>query len=123
MIFSNESGLIIINFWATWCKPCVKELPYFNKVDSAFGKGQIKFIFVSFDGPSEIKKVGKFVKLKKYIGRQLILNSADLNDFIESINHQWQGDLPYTILIKNGSRKDHSTSFENYIEIISFVKT
>ena len=117
----NDTSTIVINFWATWCKPCVHELPYFNKADSTLSSLHIKFIFVAFDGPAERKKVSRFIHSRAFIGQQFLLNTADLNDFIEGVDKEWQGDLPYTIVIKNGVRKNHKTSFSNIDELILFI--
>lgn len=56
---------IVVNFWATWCSPCVKELPFFNKLAKEY-KGDVNFLMINIDEPSENKKVKEFVKSNKY---------------------------------------------------------
>jgi thiol-disulfide isomerase/thioredoxin len=115
-----DSGLVVINFWATWCKPCVNELPYFIKADSSLGK-KASFIFVSFDFPSKAAAVEKFVKKNKLPGTHYQINSTDLNTFIDGVQKNWQGSIPYTIVLSKDKRKNHEGSFETYDDLLNFI--
>lgn len=106
---SRETDTIdIINFWATWCGPCIKELPLFEEItlDSSF---RVKVTLVSLDlelDPNP-EKVHKFVERKNIHSQVLLLDEADPNTWINRIEPQWSGALPATILInhKTGERK------------------
>lgn len=108
-IMSAKSDKIqIINFWATWCAPCVKELPLFEKLN-ADDRSDIKITLVSMDldlDPNP-EKVYKFVARKKIKSEVLLLSEADPNSWISKIDKEWSGALPATILInqKTGKRK------------------
>lgn len=98
----------VINFWATWCGPCIKELPLFEKITSG-GPGHVKVTLVSLDlelDPNP-EKVYKFVARKSLRSQVLLLDEADPNAWINRIEPQWSGALPATLIInhKTGERK------------------
>lgn len=117
----KDSSTVVINFWATWCKPCVVELPYFKEADSILSAKKVQFIFVSFDGEGELKKVKKFVALKKLPGTQYLFDSYDFNELITSVGN-WEGNIPYTILLKNGQRKNHEMNFSSLKQLLKFIE-
>lgn len=98
----------VINFWATWCGPCIKELPLFEKITME-GPANVKVTLVSLDlelDPNP-EKVYKFVERKNLRSQVLLLEEADPNSWINRIEPQWSGALPATIIInhKTGERK------------------
>jgi thiol-disulfide isomerase/thioredoxin len=104
----KSENIQVINFWATWCGPCVKELPLFEKFNNA-KPGNVKITLVSMDldlDPNP-EKVYKFIERKKILSEVLILNEKNPNDWIDKIEKQWTGALPATIVInqKTGKRK------------------
>lgn len=118
---TKSDEIIVINFWASWCKPCVEEMPLFKQADTVLKSKSIQFIFVSFDGPGELKKVKKIIKSKKITGTQYLLDAYDLNEFIPAVDRRWQGNIPYSIVLKNGKRKNHEFNFENINELLYFI--
>lgn len=102
--FIRDSGVLVLNFWATWCRPCVKELPYFKHADSALqanGRvGKTKFMFFSFDIDSGALERSTAMLFKKGIpGYWFWVDETDYNDLINGVDSSWQGDIPYTIII------------------------
>jgi len=104
----RSAAIHIINFWATWCGPCVKELPVFEKI-TAEGRPDIKVTLVSLDLDldPDPEKVYKFVARKGLRSRVVMLDEADPDSWINKIEKQWSGALPATIVInhKTGKRK------------------
>lgn len=105
----KQSGNIhIFNFWATWCGPCVKELPLFEKL-TAERRPDVKVTLVSMDLDLDPKpeKVYKFISRKNIQSEVLLLDEADPNSWISKIDKAWSGALPATIVInqKTGRRK------------------
>lgn len=124
-IMENRSDKIqIINFWATWCAPCVKELPLFEKLHNE-GNPDINVTLVSMDLDLDPNpdKVYKFVARKKIQSEVLLLDEQNPNSWIDKIEKDWSGALPATIVInqKTGQRKFiekelHEGDLEEYIK-------
>ncbi|HEY5823274.1 MAG TPA: TlpA family protein disulfide reductase [Cyclobacteriaceae bacterium] len=97
----------VVNFWATWCAPCIKELPLFEKVNQDRKDAKVTLVSMDIDLDPNPEKVYKFVSRKKIQSQVVILNERNPNDWIDKIEKEWSGALPATLLIntKNGKRK------------------
>jgi thiol-disulfide isomerase/thioredoxin len=105
---ARSEKIQIVNFWATWCAPCIKELPLFEKL-TAEGRSDVKVTLVSMDmdlDPNP-EKVYKFLSRKNLQSEVLLLNEQNANAWINKIDKNWSGALPATIVInqKTGQRK------------------
>ena len=107
----------IINFWATWCEPCVAELPNFEKINSDYKDKKVKVILVSLDMKKQIEsKLLPFIQEKKLKSEVVLLSDADANSWIPKIDSTWSGALPATIIYNKSKRKFYEQSF-TYEEI------
>lgn len=107
IIKKNDNKLYVINFWATWCKPCVEELPEFMEVNKIYSKNhRFKMILVSFDLATEINsKVRPFVSKNKIQADVYILDdNKRMNEWIPAIDSKWSGAIPATVFYKNGKK-------------------
>ena len=100
----KNDTLYIVNFWATWCKPCVAELPYFIDAEKRFSGQKVKVIFVSLNYARELAKVENFVKQRKMSSPCYLLNAGNPNDWIDKIEKNWYGSIPVTIMYRNGEK-------------------
>lgn len=92
--------LFIINFWATWCGPCIKELPEFDDLANHYKGKPVKILLVSLDFKNDYPaKIQKFVTKKKLQHEIAWLNETNANEFIPKIENEWQGSIPATLLI------------------------
>lgn len=106
-IQSKTDHIKVINFWATWCAPCIKELPLFEKLGQDRSDVKVTLVSMDLDLDPNPEKVHKFVARKKLQSKVLILDAKDPNSYIDQIDKSWSGALPATIIIngKTGQRK------------------
>jgi thiol-disulfide isomerase/thioredoxin len=97
-----ENKLFVVNFWATWCPPCVKELPYFEKVSKEYDTDNVRFILISLDFPSQIEKqLIPFLKKNKITQDVSIMMETDFNSWVDKVDPSWQGNIPVTLIFNN----------------------
>ena len=102
-IMANESGkLRLVNVWATWCGPCVIEFPELVKIYRMYNGRDFEFVSISADKPNRKDKVQSFLEEHLASNPNYIFASDDNYRMIEAIDKDWQGSLPYTLIIKPG---------------------
>src|SRR5688572_15538864 len=107
LIDSKADHIKVINFWATWCGPCIKEMPLFEKLAQERADVKVTFVSMDLELDPDPEKVHKFVTRKKIQSSVVILDEKNPNSWIEKIEKSWSGALPATIIIngKTGQRK------------------
>jgi thiol-disulfide isomerase/thioredoxin len=105
IIDAKAEKIQVINFWATWCAPCVKELPLFEKLNA--DKKDVKVTLINLDFADKEKKVESFLSKKKMQTEVLLLDEIDYNTWIDKVDQSWGGAIPATLIVnpKNGKRK------------------
>lgn len=102
---SKTDTTYIINFWATWCLPCVQELPVFESLNKHYANEKVKVILVSLD---HIKKLD--ITLQPYIDKKgissevVLLNEPDFNSWIDLVDKKWEGSIPSTVIFNNSKK-------------------
>jgi thiol-disulfide isomerase/thioredoxin len=108
LIDTRTDKILVINFWATWCGPCVKELPLFEKLNLE-GRSDVKVTLVSMDLDLDPNpdKVYRFIERKNIRSEVLMLDEKNPDEWIAKIDNSWSGALPATIVInqRTGKRK------------------
>ncbi|MEP7372538.1 MAG: TlpA disulfide reductase family protein [Chitinophagaceae bacterium] len=108
-IIVESRGPLIINFWATFCKPCIEEIPHFQKLQAKYEKEGLQVVFVSLDLQDDYPlKVNSFIKKRKMSAYWLDETNADY--FCPRVDQAWTGAIPATLFINN------KTNYRKFIE-------
>ena len=107
-IKNDSDTTYIVNFWATWCAPCVKELPDFDSISKVYANKKIKVLLVTMDFKEEVKtKVAPVIKSKNIFSEVVLLDEVNGNYFIPKISEAWSGALPATLIINQKKKINH----------------
>jgi thiol-disulfide isomerase/thioredoxin len=115
----------VVNFWATWCRPCIKELPAFEKLTTDYTNKKVKVILVSLDFPDKIdSQVVPFIEKNSIKSKVLLLDDSDANSWIPKVSENWSGAIPATLIYNRNTRLFYEQSFtfeELQTEINKFI--
>jgi len=110
----QTSQILVINFWATWCRPCVKEMPVFQKITNDYNHDTVKVILVSLDFVNHLEdRVIPFIRNREIQSEVVLLDDTDYNSWIDKIDTNWQGEIPFTWVKDNRN----NMNFFHYGEI------
>ena len=121
--YANDTTYVI-NFWATWCKPCVEEFPYFEKLIREYQGKPVKVMLISMDFPKDIKrKLIPFVKERNLEPYVIALADMDYNSWIDQVSTDWDGAIPFTLIYNKKGRKTKLGEMAGYGELEGMLKS
>lgn len=114
----TDDQVYVVNFWATWCKPCVEELPYFEQLHETYSEQGVTFVFVSLDFPRQIeKKYYPFLKERQLPGYHIALLDTRSSTWVDRVHPDWSGAIPATLYIQGDRTAFHEGSYANYEQL------
>ena len=123
VINENKDKILVINFWATTCPPCIKEMPHFNKLRTEFKNDEVEIFLLSLDNIKDLdKRVHPFVQkhnLKTNVG---LLQDQNYSKWTEKIDSSWMGALPATLILNGNQRNFKFGMYESYEEILTDIE-
>jgi len=120
----NDNKLYVLNFWATWCKPCVDELPGFMEVNKNFRSNpHFKMILVSMDIALEFDSGVKSFIAKNKIEPDVYLldDNKRMNEWIPAVDKQWSGAIPATVFYRNGKKLEFKEGKMEKRELVQII--
>ena len=121
-IDSGKDTVYVINFWATWCLPCLEELPHFEKLSSKYKNSKLKVMLVSMDFRSKLEStVVPFVRKKTLKNEVFLFDEINQQEYIDRIDSSWSGALPATLIIHKNRRRFFEKEF-TYPELLTEYK-
>ncbi len=121
----DDNTIYIVNFWATWCSQCLKEIPEMVRLEKKYRANKnIKILFVNLDDSSTQKRVNPFLKKHNIQGEVVALTDPNQDKWIRLVDYKWRGSLPGTLFIKGVNRKFYAYPLSyNELELnIEFMK-
>lgn len=123
LLQKQNDTIYIINFWATWCKPCIKEMPDFERINNDYRKEKVKVYLVSLDFPDKHEELLiPFLKEHKIKSEVVHLTDTDVNTWIDKVSPFWSGAIPATIIYKGTSKEFYEKTL-NYDELKKIVES
>jgi peroxiredoxin len=101
---NDTDKLLLVNLWATWCGPCVAEMPDFVTMHRMYRKRNFQLVTISLDEPDKQDAALKVLKENHASTLNYILHTEDRDKFAEALDKDWPGPLPYTLLIAPGGK-------------------
>ncbi len=111
LLHQESDTVYVVNFWATWCKPCVKELPYFEELHANYKKEKLKVVLVSLDFPELVEqRLKPFLKKKNLQSKVHLLDAPTPNSWIDRVSEEWSGSIPATMIV--APHRNHRQFYE-----------
>ncbi len=121
-VLKDNDTLYVVNFWATWCGPCVKEMPYFKALNKEYQDKPVKFILISLDAQANQSLVQKFIQKKNLNIETHLLAAGDPNVWINALEPSWQGSIPATFLYYKASKRSfYESAFHSKQDLVNFI--
>lgn len=111
-LIQKDNGIYVINFWASWCGPCVAEMPAFETLSNDLRLNNVKVVFISLDFKRDLENVKKFVEEKRIGSPVYLLDEPDYNSWIDKVSIKWSGSIPATLIGQGKRQEFYEQSFD-----------
>lgn len=118
----SDDKIYVVNFWATWCKPCVEELPAFEQLYDNYKDNDVEVLLVSLDFKKDVEtRLIPFIKKHDLQPEVILLDDVKENVWIPKVDETWSGAIPATLIYNKDKRSFYEQSF-NYEQLINEVQ-
>lgn len=105
LLEQENDTVYVVNFWATWCAPCLKEIPYFEEFGEKYRNKKVKVLLISLDMRNQLDtKLIPFIEKEQLKNEVILLDDPKFNDWIPQVDKSWTGAIPATLIYGNGFR-------------------
>jgi len=101
---NDTKKLLVVNLWATWCGPCVAELPELVTMNRMYRGRPFRLVTISLDDPARRDEALRVLEENHVSATNYILNTSDRDKFAEALDRAWPGPVPYTLVIAPGGK-------------------
>ena len=119
-ILKKENTIYVVNFWATWCAPCVKELPFFEELGKKYPN--VEILLVSLDFKNQLdSRLKPFLAQKSLESRVVVMGDPKANSWIDRVDPDWSGTVPATVVYRKNKKKFFEKEFNSLSELEEIV--
>lgn len=123
LFHQDNDTTYVINFWATWCKPCVEELPYFEQLHEEYKNEKLRVILISLDFKKQVQtKLIPFINKRQLQPEVILLDDPKSNIWIDKVDPSWSGAIPATVVYRGSSKFFYEQSFDSYDDLKTILK-
>ncbi len=109
----ENDTIYVVNFWATWCAPCVREIPAFEQLYANYKDQNLKVLLVSLDFPNHLEsRVMPFLEEHQVKSEVVLLDETNPNRWIPLVDESWTGAIPATIIYSRSFREFYQQEFK-----------
>jgi thiol-disulfide isomerase/thioredoxin len=113
LLNQKNDTVYLVNFWATWCAPCVAELPTIKAIEEKYQNKKFKVLLVSLDIPGQLNtRLIPFLLSRKITSKVVLLDDPQQNVWIDKVDPGWSGEIPFTVIYGKNFRETHSKAFD-----------
>jgi thiol-disulfide isomerase/thioredoxin len=119
LLTQKEAGTLVVNFWATWCKPCVEELPFFEELTKKYAEDpDVNVLLVSLDFPKQIQsRLLPFIEKHQLQSEVVALLDVKANSWIDRISPEWSGAIPATVFYQGEKNYFFEKTYHSFEEL------
>ncbi len=118
----HEETTLVVNFWATYCAPCVQEIPLLDSLQQKYADRQLKVVLVNLDFRHQLKqRLEPFLEKYHLSSKVVVLADQDADSWIPKVSSDWDGGLPFTMIVKDGKKVPHQQEFNSFDGLEQFV--
>jgi thiol-disulfide isomerase/thioredoxin len=120
---TQSDTIFVVNFWATWCAPCVAELPCLEQLSQQYKDKKVKVLLVSLDHKTQVAtKVIPCIQKKNLSLEVVVLSEKDPNKWVYKVDSTWSGSIPATLVFDKNKRQFYEQQFDHFEDLEAVLK-